>query len=166
MKTSQAISQLSNREDRTHYTGKFESLQAFGNFYKGKSYTKYEQDPFNAYQNFLYKRALYGLKMYEDNEVKTMHWQKKKRIIKVNKRTQHILNIWKQEISNVYTQKFFEQVFPKSPVTKSLKGYNYTDPKFKCKLSFKDLGIKKEQVIQKLHQEGVLQKNFYELTEK
>jgi hypothetical protein len=167
MNTSQKIKLVSNREERTHYKGKFKSLQAFGNFYKeGKPYTQYESDPFNSYQNFLYKRALYGLKMFEETEVKTMHWQKKKRIIKVNKRTQSIINIWKQEITNVYTSGFFEQIFPKSPITKGLTESNYTDPKFNCKLSFKDLGIKKEHVVKKLHKEGILPKNFYELTEK
>ena len=113
MKTSQKIRTIENREERTHYKGKFKSLQEFGSFYTGKPYAKYEKDPYSEYQNFLYKRALYGLKMYDQDEVKTMHWQKKKRIIKVNKRTQTIINTWKQEITNTYTQAFFEKIFPK-----------------------------------------------------
>jgi len=166
MNTSQKISQVSNREERVNYKGKFSSLQEFGNSYKGKTYTKYESDVFNKYQNFLYKRALYGLKMYDDSEINIMHWQKIKRIRKVNKRTQRIINIWKQELTNSYTTSFFEQIFPKSPITKGLQETNYTDPEFNCKLSFKDLGVKKENVIKKLHSEGVLPKNFYELPEK
>ena len=166
MKTSQKIKQLENRKERTHYTGKFASLQEFGNFYKGKPYSHYEKDPYSEYQNFLYKRALYGLKMYDQSEIKAMHWQKRKRIIKVNNRTQKVINIWKQELTNVYTTQFFEKIFPKSPVTQDLKNCEYTDPKFKSTLSFKDLGIKKEHVIQKLYKEGVLPKNFYERVEK
>ena len=166
MKTSQKINQVSNRKERTHYTGKFKSLQEFGNFLNGTPYNSYEKDPYSEYQNFLYKRALYGLKMYDQEEVKNMHWQKKKRIIKVNKRTQKILNVWKQEITNVYTQIFFEQLFPKSPVTADLKNCQYTDSKFKCTLSFKDLGLKKDHIVKKLHKEGILPKNFYEQVEK
>jgi len=172
MKTSQKkINNLENRTDRTSYTGKFSSLQEFGTFYKEnpysqnkeKPYSQYEQDPYTEYQNFLYKRALFGLKMYTQEEIKAMHWQKRKRIIKVHKRTQSVINIWKQEVTNHYTNSFFQQIFPKSPIAKAIIKESHTDKCFKSSVSFKDLSIKKDDVIKKLHKEGVLPKNFFEL---
>jgi hypothetical protein len=161
--TSQKIINLENRKDRTHYTGKFNSLQEFGNFCNEKPYSQYEQDPYTEYQNFLYKRALFGLKMYTQEEIKTMHWQKRKRILKVHKRTQSVINIWKQEITNHYTNCFFQQIFPKSPIALDIIKESHTDKHFKSSVSFKDLSIKKNDVIKKLHQEGVLPKDFFEL---
>ena len=93
MKTSQKIKQIENRLGRTHYEGKYNDFQSFGNSYKGTTYSTFEKDPYTEAQNFLYKRALFGLKMYKPEEIKAMHWQKRKRIKKVQRRTQDILNL-------------------------------------------------------------------------
>ena len=37
----------------------------------------------NPQQHFLFKRVLHGLKMYTKDEIDKMHWDKKRRIIKV-----------------------------------------------------------------------------------
>ena len=49
---------------------------------------QFEKDPFNSYQNFLYKRALFGLSVYQKDELEKMHWDKKRRIEKVHQRAQ------------------------------------------------------------------------------
>ena len=46
----------------------------------------------NPTQHFLFKRILHGLKMYEREEVAKMHWDKKRRVTKVWKRGQHVIN--------------------------------------------------------------------------
>lgn len=155
---------LSERKDRTEYTGKLKDFQQLGNQLKGKRYAEFERDPFNSYQNLLYKRALYGLKIYKADELATMHSQKKERITKVNQRTQRSLNIYKQEITNDLTNNIFKSLFPTSPITKVLvEKFNQTDSKFINKLSLKDLGISKTDIINRLVSEGILPKNFYEL---
>ena len=55
---------------------------------------------YTEHQNFLYNRALYGLSIYTPEEVVIMAPEKRKRIIQIHKKTQKILNLWKQEIVN------------------------------------------------------------------
>jgi hypothetical protein len=72
---------ISERRDRTEYAGKLHDFQQLGNTFKELRYAEIERDPFNVQQNFLYKRALFGLKMYSEHELAEMHADKKKRII-------------------------------------------------------------------------------------
>jgi hypothetical protein len=164
MNTSQKINQIENREDRTHYTGKFKDFQSFGSSYKGKKYSvQYEQDPYSDYQNFLYKRALFGLKMYTQDEIKEMHWQKRNRIKKVHKRTQGVLNNWKQQLMIEKTNKLFQIFFPDSSITQTLLECSDVDPEFHNMLNFKSLGITKRDIVDKLCEENLLPHNFTEL---
>jgi hypothetical protein len=131
--------------------------------YAGKTYIEYEQDKYSAYQNYLYKRALYGLDAIEQKELVTMCSKKKQRIINVYKRAQSILNIAKQKATIHYTNLLFKTFFPKSPFTQLLLGETETDEKFKNTLTFKDLNISKDDIINIFITEGVLPKNFLSL---
>ena len=144
MKKSQKISEIKNREDRTNYKGKYSSFQEFGSSYKGKRYSQYEQDPYTEQQNFIYKRAMFGLKMYDLDELKSMHWQKKKRIKKVHKKTQDELNMWKQEKLIAITNNIIG-LFSTKLADDIVTNYSSPDPKFISTLSFKDLGAKGKQ---------------------
>ena len=42
-----------------------------------KVYLQYEQDKYSEYQNYLYKRALYGLSSLNEKEIVTMCSKKK-----------------------------------------------------------------------------------------
>lgn len=128
---------------------------------KLKNYQLYEVDKFNKYQNFLYKRALYGLSMFEEKEIKQMHWQKRKRIIKVHKKAQNALNLYKQEKTNRYTKEFFK-LFYKSKLCKELLE-DFIDPDYINDLDFKSLKISKEDIIKIFIKNSVLPKNFYKL---
>jgi len=128
---------------------------------KLKNYQLYEVDKFNKYQNFLYKRALYGLSMFEEKEIKQMHWQKRKRIIKVHKKAQNALNLYKQEKTNRYTKEFFK-LFHKSKLCKELLE-DFIDPNYINDLDFKSLKISKEDIIKIFIKNSVLPKNFYKL---
>lgn len=125
----------------------------------------YEKDAFNAYQNFLYKRAMFGLSVYSQEELQKMNKEKKKRIQKVHNRCQQVLNLWKQQLCNAYTNKLFESFFPSRPEAKLffVTHKDSVDPEFTNTLSFKDMGIKKEHIVQKLIYEGVLPRDFYKL---
>jgi hypothetical protein len=122
----------------------------------------YELDEFNERQNFLYRRALFGLSVYTQEEQNKMHWDKKKRVIKVHERTQILLNLWKQEIANKKVNLYLNAVFGKSAFIQPLLE-DYTDSAYKNTLDFKDLGVKKKHIIQKLIIEGILPKGFYQL---
>lgn len=143
------------------YTGRLAEYQQ-----KGHANSAYQPHDFiflNHYQNHLYHRALFGLSIYTQDEIKNMHSEKRKRIIKVSKRTQQVLNTWKQEIIIAITNKFFSDTFPDTEITRALLSDTSTDPSLKCNLSFKLLNINKPNIIQKLLCEGILPENFYTL---
>lgn len=148
------------------YEGNLASYQRYGqNYHKTK--VQFEQDPFTAYQNFLYKRALFGLTVYTEEELMKMHGDKKKRIDKVHRRAQEVLNIWKQSIADKSAMALLSKVFWHSSLIKdcSEKFANDVDTGYISNLEFKDLGISKKQIIDKLITEKILPINFYQLKE-
>lgn len=148
-----------------NYKGSLTNFQTKGSSYKNKKYQRmsYEKDPYNTHQNHLYKRALYGLKAYTKEEVAKLHPQKAKRITKVNKRAQFVLNLYKQTLTNKAANAIFEILFPKSKLAKNLKNDENTLKSFQNTISLKDLGITKEMVIDLFIKEKVLPQNFYNL---
>lgn len=129
----------------------------------GKMYMQYETDGYSQYQNYLYKRALYGLDALTQQELATMCSKKKQRIINVYKRAQVVLNKFKQELTIQYSNFIFKTLFPNSPLTDALLAHTETDEKFKNTLTFKDLGIEKKDIISIFIAEGILPKNFLSL---
>lgn len=129
----------------------------------GKTYVKYEKDSYNNYQNYLYKRALYGLTALNDDELSVMCSKKRQRIINVYKRAQVVINKLKQQVTIAHSNFIFKTLFPNSPITEFLLSETETDEKFKNTLTFKDLNISKDQIISIFMAEGVLPKNFLSL---
>jgi hypothetical protein len=80
----------------------------------GKTHINMNQDGYSQYQNYLYKRALYGLNSLSEDELDTMCSKKKQRIINVYKRAQKVLNILKQQATNNYSNYVFKLFFPNS----------------------------------------------------
>ena len=62
-----------------------------------------------------------------------------------------------------YSNLIFETLFPNSPMTQFLLADTETDEKFKNTLTFKDLGIEKQDIIAIFIAEGILPKNFLDL---
>ena len=145
------------------YEGRLSSYQKYGTSFNK---VQFEKDPFNSYQNFLYKRALFGLSVYQKEELDKMHWDKKRRIEKVHERAQKVLNLWKQEMTNQWLGTILSTVFHHSSFVKELneKFGSETDEQYISKVDFKSLGISKQQVVEKLIQEKILPANFYQLT--
>ena len=131
-----------------------------------KPYMQYEQDKYSEYQNYLYKRVLYGLDALKSEEVEKMCVKKKQRIVNVYKRAQLIINRYKQQLTIKHTNNFFEKLFPKSDITKTLLQIDNVDDTVKNMLTFKDLGITKDQLVDLFMKEGILPKNFLSLKEK
>jgi hypothetical protein len=124
----------------------------------------YNSHYLNSYQMMLYNRALYGVEAYTKEERLKLNVLKRKRITKVHRKAINVLNVWKQQLVNVFTTNFFEQFFPKTEFTKEFKDLNAdTDSELIISISFESLGITREQVIDKLMREGLLPKNFYNL---
>jgi hypothetical protein len=149
------------QQQKFEYSGKLENYQ----LYAGKTYMRYEQDTYSQYQNYLYKRALYGLSAMSKEELATMCSKKKQRVSKVYQRAQVVINLYKQKLTNRYTNFIFKTLFPDSPITDFLLNNDETDPNFRNVLTFKDLKISKDEIISIFIQEGILPKNFMSLTE-
>jgi hypothetical protein len=130
-----------------------------------KTYMQYETDGYSQYQNYLYKRALYGLNALTEQELTAMCSKKKQRIINVYKRAQKVLNVFKQQVTIQYTNYIFKTLFPKSPWTDEMFKYKETDERFTNTLTFKDLNITKQDIISIFISEGILPKNFLSLKE-
>jgi fructose-bisphosphate aldolase class 1 len=89
--------------------------------------------------------------------------KKKQRIVNVYKRAQLIINKFKQEYTIKYTNFLFKTLFPNSPLTSFLLLDTEIDQSFKNILTFKDLNINKEDIINIFISEGILPKNFLSL---
>ena len=127
--------------------------------------SRFEKDPYNSYQNFLYNRALHGLSIYSQDEVSKMSIEKKKRINKSHKKCQNVVNLLKQEVTNQLANDFFVRWFPEMEITNSLVNYFGTTghENHVNNMSFKMLKISKPLVIARLIETKLLPKNFNQL---
>lgn len=157
LKDLKELSELNSPE----YKGKMGKYQTDA----GPRVMVYEQDKYSPYQNLLYKRALFGLSMYSEKELKTMHIGKKKRIEKVHARAQRSLNIFKQEKVNQLSNRIFTLLFPSSRLAKELIKCECIDPSFVNTMDLKTLGITKDDVIERFIRDGILPKDFYKREE-
>jgi len=153
-----AIMKLKNREERFIHYGIYESYCANKDNIQKLQYTK-----LNPQQHFLFKRVLHGLNMYSKEQIAVMHPQKKKRISKVWRKGQNVINEWKQILSNKKLNKFLFVTFgERSSFVRDLMEYpiNDIDPNYVDKSSLKEQGITYEDLILRFMQVGLLPKNF------
>lgn len=108
----------------------------------------------------MFKHVMVGLDMYTPQELYAMNSSKKAKIFKKHKQAQVMLNLWKQELTNAITSKLLSSLFPKSTLIAELNADNSTSSKYINTLAFKDLGINKTDIINKLIQENFLPANF------
>ena len=65
-------------------------------------YQEFEKDKYSPYQNYLYKRALYGLDSLSVEELNTMCSKKRSRILNVYNRAQLVVNNYKHHYCYIY----------------------------------------------------------------
>ena len=128
-------------------------------------YQVFEQDKYSTYQNYLYKRVLYGLDSLTIEELNSMCSKKKTRIINVNKRAQLIINNQKHKVTKQLSDKLLSSLFPNSLLIQEIISYEEIDCNYKNTLNFKDLSINKDNLVKLFINEGVLPKNFLSLTQ-
>jgi hypothetical protein len=126
-------------------------------------YQVFEQDKYNTYQNYLYKRALYGLDSLSLEELNTMCSKKRSRIVNVYNRTQIVVNKYKHQVTKQLSDKLLTALFPNSSLISELCKYDATDDNYKNTLTFKDLCIQKDALVELFITEGILPKNFLSL---
>ncbi|HUV84337.1 MAG TPA: hypothetical protein VMV86_01430 [Methanosarcinales archaeon] len=156
------IEQLRGRSEKVYSNGKLLDYNLFGDVEQKKYYQHYDRSPYSQVQNFLYKRAIKGLRIFTKEEVDAMHPKKKRRIIKTHRRAQKEIAILKQVAINKSTNKFLE-LFHHSPLAQDIIKSTFLAPKVKNEFSPEDLGITKDVIIERLHEIGILPKTFYEI---
>jgi hypothetical protein len=111
-------------------------------------------------QQKLFKHVMVGLDMYTPQELYAMNSSKKAKIFKRHKQAQTVLNLWKQELTNAFTNRLLSSLFPKSKLISEITSDNSVNKNYTNTLSFKDLGITKTMLINKLISENLLPQNF------
>ena len=104
--------------------------------------------------------------VYKPEEVKKLHWDKKRRISKVWRRGQREINAWKQTLCNKKVNAYLSKTFKSSPTAQyivSIPADEILDD-FKNTFTFKDLGITYEDVVLKFLSIGLLPKNYFTLS--
>ena len=146
------------------YEGTLSEQQLYGSSYKGEKYQTIERVYLNDYQNLLYYRAVHGLSVYKQEEIKKMCRTKYNRILKVHRRTQKILQMLKQKKLIAISNQLFANIFPNMAITKELLGpMSELDEGAKVNLSLDILQITKIDIVNVLLREGILPHNFYNL---
>lgn len=157
------------KKTKFHYEGKLEDyqIQVQGQTaYQSKlqKESKYQPVSYSSYQNKLYKRALYGLGALTEQELSTICKKKKHRISRVYYRGQVAINLYKQKITNTYSNQAITKFFlPDSPIAKFFIENSETDQEYKNTLTFKELGINKAQIISIFMDHKILPQNFHDL---
>lgn len=118
----------------------------------------------NQKQNYLYLKAILGVKGIPKDLIEHLSEEQKYEIDKEARKVQKFLNIWKQELCIDYTNKLFLKYFPNTMFTKDLiTKFNKPDPKSFNTLNWKELGVSKAIIAKKLIENGFLPENFYQL---
>lgn len=126
-------------------------------------YQKLESFDFNERQEKIYSRLVHGLEAFSNYELNKLSSSVKKRIIVNYTITQKLLNRWKQEIVNEEVNSLFSAKFPKSKTARQMISQKGYDDSIQCTISFKDLGISRKAIANKLIEFGLLPENFFNL---
>ena len=126
-------------------------------------YQEFEKDKYSPYQNYLYKRALYGLDSLSVEELNNMCSKKRSRIVNVYNRAQLVVNNYKHQVTKKLTDKLLGSLFPNSSLISEIIKYEDIDNNYKNTLTFKDLSIEKDLIVDLFINEGILPKNFLSL---
>lgn len=130
-----------------------------------KKYQKIDVIVLNNVQKDLYHKIVYGFSAYTKEELTAMSKSKKFKTTIAYTKAHRILNRWKQEIINESINSLFIKMFPNSPIVKQIVSINGYDDTLDCSyIHFKDLGISRKQIINKLIEFNLLPSNFYQLT--
>ena len=160
--TQLQLSKLRDKREAARYTylGMLSDYQTVSN----KLVQEVVYTQLNTQQVFLFKRVLHGLNAYKSTELESMHWDKKKRVKKVWRKAQRVINRFKQTICNKRSNEVLA-MFDHSPLAKQIMSVpvEETDDQFINRMTLKELGIKYEDLIIKFYSEGLLPKNYFQL---
>lgn len=136
---------------------------------------RYERHVFNDYQNLLYNQALYGLRSLPVKMVQTMSEEQKKQVMRNYQNAQKLVKQLKQNViidcSNAIIDYYLAQAAELTTreamhakfFLQGIRHSKETDTGYRDTLTFKDLGITKEQIIEILIKHRILPENYHTL---
>ena len=151
--------QFMNYQKRNDHVSK---IQVFGT----AKYQKIDENNcFTDKQKDLYMKLLTGFDAYTQKEINSMTENKRMSITISYTKAHRILKKWKQDIIFSKIDNLLLSLFPNSPIVKQMvntTGYIDEIDK-KDEISFKELGITRKKIADKLIEYNLLPQNFYEL---
>lgn len=133
--------------------------------HKAVLYPKTELEDFhlNPVQKRLYREVMYGLRAYPAQKLLKLPDEKKEEISVRYFITRKKLNKWKQDmirdVSVLALVKCWNEPLARLLATKGLE----TDKEFRVDITFRDLGVTRQEIIAYLIKCRILPRNFYEL---
>lgn len=119
----------------------------------------------NKTQNFYYKRAILGLRVYTPEQLSMITKEKKDRIKRVHKKAQSVLQVLRYQKLVQTSNDTLNLFFSRGNVYNQLIGESVTfiSPDLRVSLDDKQLGITKNDILSALLESGVLGPNFLNL---
>jgi hypothetical protein len=119
----------------------------------------------NKTQNFYYKRAILGLRVYTPEQLSMITKEKKDRIKRVHKKAQSVLQVLRYQKLVQTSNDTLNMFFSRGNVYNQLIGESVTfiSPDLRVTLDDKQLGLTKNDILSALLESGVLGPNFLNL---
>ena len=119
----------------------------------------------NKTQNFYYKRAILGLRIYTSEQLSLITKEKKDRIKRVNKKAQSVIQVLRYQKLVQTSNDTLNKFFSKGNLYTQLMGESITfiSPDLRVILDDEQLGITKDDILSILLESGVLGPNFLNL---
>lgn len=114
-------------------------------------------------QYIMYQIALHGGRAYTEENWNALDKYKKAKVITLFQKAQRSINLLKQEICFRITSKILSGINTSTPLIAQMISQEEYDDSFTNMISFKDLKIRQEMVVEKLIADRVFPKNYYEL---
>lgn len=126
---------------------------------------------FNSYQYFLYRRIMFGLEVYSEDEVYFMYPDQRAKIRLRQQQAAIVLNTWRWDLVVKWTNRFLLKTFPHSKAAMNIVELfsEVSEDNIKqegdivCSITFEQLGIGKKEIAQKLVSERLLPQKFFQM---
>jgi hypothetical protein len=144
-----------------YYDRGLKDLQVQGSKLRGKPFQRIGTSEAELRQQKQYRLALYGIAACTPEEVAQLTFLEKKQIISTQQKVQSVLDKLKQKVAHLTLKMVLNQVFINSSLVQDLANYeDYLDEEQKNIMSFRELGISKDMIIDTLIENNLLPLNF------
>lgn len=151
----------SNKHRTMPYENKLRDIQLYGKKHKGETFQKIGTSHLEFEMQKEYRRAIYGLGSCTPAEIASMSFTEQRKLTILQSQVQLELNSLKEEVTHNKIGSFLCTFFHRSEFAMALAHYEpHVDEDNTNTLQFKELGITKEMIIERLVGAGLLSQTF------